>query len=74
MSQPTRDPGPEATIGGAAAGASAGAGHEPAGRTVVPDSDAVRRLAALRPLADRAHQALRDIAAELSGLVEQWEV
>jgi hypothetical protein len=41
---------------------------------VVPDSDAVRRLAALRPLADRAHQALRDIAAELSGLVEQWEV
>ncbi|MFN2496716.1 MAG: FGGY-family carbohydrate kinase, partial [Pseudonocardiaceae bacterium] len=46
----------------------------PAGRTVVPDSDAVRRLAALRPLANRAHQALRDIAAELSGLVEQWEV
>ena len=45
----------------------------PAGRTVVPDPDAVRRLAALRPLADRAHHALQDIAAELGGLVEQWE-
>jgi hypothetical protein len=45
----------------------------PAGRTVVPDPDEVRRLAALRPLADRAHHALQDIAAELGGLVEQWE-
>ena len=44
----------------------------PAGRTVLPDSDAVRRLAALRPLADRAHHALHDIAVELGGLVEQW--
>jgi len=31
ISHPTCDPGPEATTGGAAAGASAGAGHEPAG-------------------------------------------
>jgi hypothetical protein len=46
----------------------------PAGQTVVPDADAVRRLAGLRPLADRAHHALGGIAAELSGLAEQWEL
>ena len=46
----------------------------PAGQTVVPDADAVRRLAGLRPLADRAHHALGGIAAELSGLTEQWEL
>lgn len=45
----------------------------PAGETVVPDPDAVRRLAALRPLADRAHHAVHDIAVELAELVDQWD-
>jgi len=40
----------------------------PAGPAIVPNPAAVARLAALRPLADRAHEALREIAAELTRL------
>ncbi len=40
----------------------------PVGPTVAPDPAAVARLAALRPLADRAHEALRQISTELATL------
>jgi len=42
------------------------------GDTVVPDPDAVRRLAALCPLADRAHREVQELAVELAELVDRW--